>query len=280
MNAIFRALAVALCCATTSLAETPAATALAAVASTGANFVSVPADSGFKAGMSFKIDDGTNSEVREITAMIANAFGNEVSFKDALEHTYGVGTAFEYFKVTTTPEVIADKPKPTTTLYWDSSASFESSSGSLSSASLASSNSGSLHDGSSGSDSFNSASSGSTASGSSGSFLQLWQWVIVLALVCVICLGARVATAKPKKAKKSKKATPPPAEPEAVFEVPELQPLFMPQLMPISSGLTYAAPMTTSYATPLAQSTVQYAMPATTAYTTAPAIYAQPGGVV
>merc|ERR1712072_1472481 len=76
----------------------------------------------------------------------------------------------------------------TTTLTpYDSSAS--SGSG-TSSDSLNSLSSGSVNEGSSASDSSGSGdSSGSTASGSSGVYLQIWQWVLLAALLCC-CLGA------------------------------------------------------------------------------------------
>jgi len=270
MNAIFKVLAVALCCSIASSAEAPAATTITAVAAKGAEFVSIRLLSGFKVGMSFKLDDGTNSEIREITLMILNGLGMQVEFKGTLEHAYAAGTKFELY--------VAPKPTPpppttiTTTkdLHWDFSASSGSSGflGSLNSYNWFNS-AKSLSSGSSSFDPSGSVSSGSATSGSSGIVWHLWLWPFVLFPVCVLC-GSILAGSKKKakKAKKSKAKKPEPV-PEVVVEVPELQPLVVPSLLPMNSGFTYAAPMTTSYAAPMAQ----YAMPATTAYAAAPAQY-------
>merc|ERR1711988_1919954 len=88
----------------------------------------------------------------------------------------------------------------TTVTPWDSSASSSGTSDSL-----ASSNSASLHTGSSGSDSSGSVtSSGSKASGSSGSYLELWQWLLLTLCCCLKC-GALAACAACMGGKKPKK---------------------------------------------------------------------------
>jgi len=100
-------------------------------------------------------------------------------------------------------------------------------------------------------------------------------------MVCLICVAVQAgAKPKKKKAKKSKAKAPEPVA-EEIVELPELQPLMVPQLLPMTSGM-YAAPMTTSYAMPAQQytTTSQYAPQYAPQYAAAPAVYAQPGGIV
>jgi len=178
----------------------------------------------------------------------------------------------------------------TTTTYtpWDSSASLSGDSDFLQS-----SNSDSLHDpASSGSDPSGSlASSASTASGSSGSFLELWQWGLLMALAC--CCGGGILGAltmgkkkkKPSKKTSAKKpqpvAQPAPApapaavaEPAAEFLLPPIMP--MPTASPLMPSYSMAAPVTYA-ATPEYTYAAQAGFPGTTSYAATPQYaYAQP----
>jgi len=180
----------------------------------------------------------------------------------------GVMTIWPFTPATTTTALAA----------FDSSASSGSGASSDSLASSGSGPAGSFNTGSSASLLY--GLSGSWESGSWGSQLQLWQWDLLLALLCC-CFGACGAAgfmmkAKPKKSKKSK-SKPKAVEPEAaqplmvaepVMTVPPLLPLATSsQLIPSYSMVT-AAPAMTAYAAP---ASYQYAaMPATTSYITAP----------
>lgn len=122
-------------------------------------------------------------------------------------------------------------------------------------------------------------SSGSQASGSSGFYLQLWQWLLVAALLAAGC-GAAAMMGKKKPKKKKTKAAPAPAPVAA----PAAQPL-LPPLMPLAATSTImpsyslvSPPATTAFAGPAAYSS---AAPAFTTYTpgatmsyAAPAAYA------
>jgi hypothetical protein len=138
---------------------------------------------------------------------------------------------------------------------FDSSASSSGSSGNSLASSMSSSLK-SLNKGSSVSESSvgggASASSGSTASGSSGSFLQIWQWLLLLGL-CLLCCGvigliSACMGGKKKKPKKNK-TNKVPAAPEAVespiVEIAEAAPLIAPSI----AAPTYA-PLQTSYVMP------------------------------
>jgi len=280
---IFGVLAVALCCSTTSLAETPADTTLVVDAFKGSKVVSVPADTGFKKGMSFKIGDGATSEVREITSAYADTQGTALDFDDALEHDHVVGVTVAYYEVQKPTD--APEPKPTATptatlTAFDSSASSgsQASSGSLRSigsgaaagdSSSGDSSSGSFNQGSWQSDSSGSDSSGSTASGSWGSQLPVWLWIVIVAALCVKCsvLAACCGGKKPKKKKKKVSQPKPPAPVEE--PLPELAPL-----MPLATTSQFVP----SYPM-VAQPQYAYAQsPATTSYqyAAAPTAFAQP----
>jgi len=121
-------------------------------------------------------------------------------------------------------------------------------------------------------------SSGSQASGSSGFYLQLWQWLLVAALLAAGC-GAAAMMGKKKPKKKKTKAAPAPA-PEAPVAAPAAQPL-LPPLMPLAATSTImpsyslvAPPATTAFA---AHAAYSYAAPASTTYTPGAAMsYAAP----
>lgn len=129
---------------------------------------------------------------------------------------------------------------------------------------------------------------GSRASGSSGSYLQMYQWLLLAALLCCLAAVAGAATQlKPAPKPKKKKAAPKAAPAPAPAPEPELEPLFVavPEIVPSFAPVTTASmPTVSRYAAP---ATTAYAMPATTTYAM-PAAYSQPvittgayaGGVV
>lgn len=174
---------------------------------------------------------------------------------------------------------------PTTTTFtpWDSSASSNSGN---SSQSL---NSNSLHAGSSGSAvSGWGASSASTQSGSSGSFLEMWQWTLLMSLCCCCCIAGVLGMLlgkKPKKGAKKKaapKRAPTPAPAPAPLLVPEVTPLLeMPVAISTTPSYTTAVP-SYSYAQPTyVQAAPSYAQPTYVqgaGYAGYPAGYAYPAG--
>jgi hypothetical protein len=163
---------------------------------------------------------------------------------------------------TTTTTTLSNTTVVTTTSSWtawdSSSGSSGSSSGSLVSSS-GSLNTGSSLSGGSSLPGGSSESSGSTASGSSGSYMQIWQWLLLFGL-CLLCCGGAGAAASmggAKKPKKAKKKTRPAPTPVAEPVVPVVE-----EVVPLMASSTYMP--TTSYAMPTAAAT--YAMPATTTY--------------
>lgn len=142
-----------------------------------------------------------------------------------------------------------------TTTYtpWDSSAASGSDS-------LKSSYSSSFKDDPSGDSSGSGRSSGSDASGSSGSYMKIWQWLLLAGLLA--CCGAILAFALMQKPPKKKKKPPPPKP------VPEPEPVVEPLLPPLMPMTSYAVPSYSMTAAPV----LEYVQP-TTAYA-APATYA------
>jgi hypothetical protein len=148
----------------------------------------------------------------------------------------------------------------TTTLTpWDSSAS---SSESLRTDSLDSLYSSSSQRDSSADSSDSLASSGSensaesSMSGSSGSYMQLWQWLLLLGSLLACCaIVAALMKPKPKPRPKPRPSPPPPVE----EPLPDLEPLIV---QPVTTSYVQQVPMTTSM--------YQMAAPITT-YAAAPA---------
>merc|ERR1719263_396623 len=92
---------------------------------------------------------------------------------------------------------------------------------------------------------------GSHNSGSSGFYMGIWVWCLVGAVCCgAITLFNGVKKPKKKKATKKKAAPAPAPEPAAPAEEPVvLEPLLVPQLMPIATT-SYSAPQYSVVAAP------------------------------
>jgi len=245
-----------------------------------------------KAGSdSFHVDSAVGFKANQTVVFTGCNFTatiTEVKHVDKIKEKHHVQTESDKSTIKVTPkmpmgacpnlmEILPFTP-PTTLAPLDSSASSGSGGVSDSMASSGSGPAGSFNTGSSAS--LVSGSSGSWESGSWGSQLQLWQWLLLLALLCC-CLGACAAgittmKSKPKKTTKAK-SKPKTVAPEAVA-APEVQPLMVaepvmtvPQLLPLASSsqlipsysMVAAAPATTAYAAPITYA----AAPATSSYT-------------
>jgi len=173
--------------------------------------------------------------------------------------------------VTYTETYISSTGTTTTVTPWDSSASSGCNF-------LAAFNPFSLNQGVLASDSFGSAGSfeGSTASGTCGFDLQIWEWCVLAAVVCLFCCCCcSCARGNKKKRTVKKKGAPPPATESSapVAEAEEdpllLDPLMMmdlPPLLPLpASSYALPAPMYQMAAAPMqyqyAPNYAQYAQP-------------------